>query len=507
MTDTLPNITLPQNAWVDLYDATGIEVGTALSIENIGSHDIYVAVQADEPSAEPTAYNVINRKNGVRLQNNEGDSGAWAYCQAAGAKLNVQPEADTGFYPNIGVMLKTADGEKASDDNPSPFKDIDYKNRMSLNTLFGEKIQATRQAKIAAQFQYGFPAGAAEPETANGGSISIVESMLTVSSGVDPAGSASIANKKALRYVAGQEAFLYFTCVFTAAQVDSYQRAGIFNDDNGFFLGYNGTDFCVTRRRDGVDYHTVIDPSVIFSENDGVYDPTKGNVYRTTFGYLGFAPIHFEVMAPCGCWRSVHRIEYPNSATVTHVLNTNLQPRGEVANIGNTSDMSIKIGSFSAGIMDGGNEDAATRLFSHNVTDQIIASVSHMAVTFRSKTSFAGLINYIQSIFSLVSFNVTSNKVSQWVLEKNATLVGGTWTDVDTSDSTIEYSIDAAVTIGTGDSSSFTLNLRASDRELITDFENQRVELLPGEHITLFIISSSGVNGNYGFNFRWKELF
>lgn len=41
MADTLQNIKLPANQWVDLYSETGIATGTSISVENVGSSDVY----------------------------------------------------------------------------------------------------------------------------------------------------------------------------------------------------------------------------------------------------------------------------------------------------------------------------------------------------------------------------------------------------------------------------------------------------------------------------------
>ena len=388
-----------------------------------------------------------------------------------------------------------------------PTVDTDNNKRVALNTVFGEKIVGVRNNDIAAQFQYGFPASSASPEIANGGTITIVESMLVVATGANIAGSAAISNRKALRYLPGQEAFSYFTAVYTEPKIDSHQRAGLFDSQNGFFIGYEGTDFKVTRRRDAVDTSTAIDLSTIFDAKDGIFDPTKGNVYRISFGYLGFATISFEVMTPKGSWVLMHKIEYPNTSTDTHILNTNLQPRAEVANSGNNTDISIKSGSFSAGVTNGGGTDPAARRFTFGRTAQAISAGTLMVVTFRSKAIFNSLTNYISSILNLLSFNTDLSKSSLWELERNATITGTpTWADINALDSTIEFSTDAVVARGTG-ILDFSLPLGKIDRELITDFENQEIELLPEDYITLFIVSPGGTTGTFDYSLRWKELF
>ena len=388
-----------------------------------------------------------------------------------------------------------------------PIVDIDNSDRMALNTVFGEKVVGIRHSDIAAQFQYGFPASGAAVEAANGGTITIVESMLVVETGTNIAGSSAISNRKALRYLPGQEAFANFTAVFTPPKTDSHQRSGLFDSLNGFFLGYEDTDFKVTRRRGGVDTSVIIDLNSVFDSEDGVFDPTKGNIYRISFGYLGFAPINFEIMTPDGSWKSLHKIEYPNSSEDVHILNTNLQPRAEVVNSGNNTNISIKSGSFSAGVTNGGGSDPTARRFTFGQVEQTIVAGTLMTVTFRSKAIFSSLTNYISSVLTLLSFNTDLSKSSLWELEKNATITNSpTWTDINTTDSTIEYSTDAVITRGTG-ILDFSLPLGKVDRELITDLEEQELELLPEDYLTLFIITPGGTSGTFDLSFRWKELF
>lgn len=448
------------------------------------------------------SYFLLNAKRRLQLISADGaDDIYYARCSVPGNTAILITDTGHGFVGDpLGKLALLSNGGL-------PVSDIDHADRTALNTVFGEKITAIRRSDIAAQFQYGFPASSAAPEIANGGTITIVESMLTVATGTNVAGSAAISNRRAIRYLPGQEAFSNFTAIYTSPKADSFQRAGLFDSENGFFIGYEGLVFNVTRRRDGIDENHEIDLESVFDEIDGVYDPTKGNVYRVSFGYLGFAVINFEVMTPRGSWRTLHKIEYPNLTTETHILNTNLQPRIEVENSGNDTSIVVQTGSFSAGVIDGGGGDPASRLFTFAQTEQAITAGTLMVVTFRSKSTFAGLTNYIQSIFTLLSFNTDLSKSSLWELERNATITNApTWTDINTLDSTIEFSTDAVVTHGTG-ILDFSIPLGKIDRELITDLETQKIELLPEDWITLFITTGLGTNGTYDLSFRLRELF
>ncbi len=51
MADTLPNIVLTKAAYVDLYDESGIAVGTSLLIQNKSGNTVIVQEQAAQPAA------------------------------------------------------------------------------------------------------------------------------------------------------------------------------------------------------------------------------------------------------------------------------------------------------------------------------------------------------------------------------------------------------------------------------------------------------------------------
>lgn len=109
MGDNLPNIILPATQWVNLYSASGIAAGTAIHVENVGSYDIFVTVQSAQPAVDHDSYNVVQRGNGIRLQNAYGASGAWAFCNNVGGKVAVGLAAQDGFYPLAGSSKSLVD--------------------------------------------------------------------------------------------------------------------------------------------------------------------------------------------------------------------------------------------------------------------------------------------------------------------------------------------------------------------------------------------------------------
>lgn len=106
MADNTQNILITSNEWVDLYDATGIAVGSQIVVENIGNDDVYLTVQATKPPKDHDSYNVLKRPPSPNtMQNTEGDSGAWAYCSNSDGKLAISTQVKNGFLPVTETRL------------------------------------------------------------------------------------------------------------------------------------------------------------------------------------------------------------------------------------------------------------------------------------------------------------------------------------------------------------------------------------------------------------------
>lgn len=90
MSDTLINIPIPKNTWVNLYGESEISVGTPLEVDNVGDSDIRLTVSDTQPSKDYDGYNLLANRSSFRLRNTIGDSGAWAYSGQSAGKVNVR---------------------------------------------------------------------------------------------------------------------------------------------------------------------------------------------------------------------------------------------------------------------------------------------------------------------------------------------------------------------------------------------------------------------------------
>lgn len=88
MAATRESITLVSGEWTNLYQITGIAVGTKIAVQNIGSSDVYLSSSLVQPEKDSDSYQVI-QTNDFPMANDFGDPGAWAFSSNQGAKINV----------------------------------------------------------------------------------------------------------------------------------------------------------------------------------------------------------------------------------------------------------------------------------------------------------------------------------------------------------------------------------------------------------------------------------
>lgn len=495
---TTQNVILDTTQYVKINNETG-----SFLLQSHGD-TVRIAFSDDKPVRSNTAFHELGGQAGIEsvLQVPPIETFIWALAMTTSSKMTI-----TKLNIYVPVNPQDEEGSPFDGDNPLPVADIDTNNRMSLNTVFGEKITGRRVPSVAVQFQYGLPEGFATETLLNGGTATLEDSLSKLATGINAAGSAAIQTNEYLRYVPGHEAYFFFTMALTQGVADSFQRVGLYDDNDGFYIGYEGADFCVSRMRDGVvEDQVTIDLLTVFEPQDGVFDPTKGNIYRITFGYLGFATINYEVMSPCGCWRTIHKIEYPNAENVTHIKQTNLPARAQVTNTGNTTNLEFRSGSLAFGIIDGAGTDPSSRLFSASLPDQTITSGNYNVVTFRNKDTFFGLENRVKARLMLISAATDLNKNASFQVIKNMDLTNTpTWTDVDTDYSTFEYSTDATVDILTGNVALPFIMFRTDS--FFEKVEDLIVELNPGDTASIVVTTPGGAAGTVDVAFRWKELF
>lgn len=217
MSDTLPNVPIPLNEWVDLYAVSGIPVGTEVNVQNIGVCDLYIAVQATQPVKKHDAYRIIQRKNGISFKAGSGDSGLWAFCNSDGGLINLDASRVLNPIP------LTAFGE-VSTAEPTPVTQI--------SASYG-LLDKTESFKIL------------------GGTTSADNSLFSASSGTTANGLAALLTRRQVAYRSGQGLLARITAFFDTPQPDSNQTAGLIINTDQLGFGFDNEFFGIVYLHSG----------------------------------------------------------------------------------------------------------------------------------------------------------------------------------------------------------------------------------------------------------------
>ena len=264
---------------------------------------------------------------------------------------------------------------------------------------FGHLLTASAANQIDIQFFRDTPANLLTVTTAGGGATSQVGGA-----GKFETSAAGTANAKGVTtqntsYRSGAEIFAIFTATFTTpTDGNGFQRIGLYDDNDGMFIGFEGTSFGVTVRN-GASDTTVAKAS--FSEDDltgavgskftraGVpeaIDLTKLNVFRIRYGWLGGAPIEFEVLSPDSNWVTFHQVKQPGLDTVASVENPDLPMTLHVSKSGaDATNLIMTSNCWGAGVT-----ERALPL-NETLTDATLAQISRVVIA--GKTAGGAYVN------------------------------------------------------------------------------------------------------------------
>lgn len=138
-------------------------------------------------------------------------------------------------------------------------------------------------------------------------------------------------------YTPGAEIFTYFTAYFTTGgAAGTYQRIGLTDKVNGLFIGMEANVFNVSLVTNSVisstpqssfNVDTLTGAATSKFTRGGTPEAlvlTNQNVFRIRLGWVGSAPVVFEVLSPDDQWVIFHILRIPNSQTTPSIQNINL---------------------------------------------------------------------------------------------------------------------------------------------------------------------------------------
>lgn len=194
-------------------------------------------------------------------------------------------------------------------------------------------------------------------------------------------------------------------------------------------------------------------------------DPTKGNVYKIDYQYLGFGDIKFYVEDPeNGSFKLVHIIQWANSETRPSLNNPSLRFGMYVASVGSTTNLTVQCASVNLSVQ---GQIAKTRNPRAIKNTQTVTTSFTNIVTLRNRRTYNGVYNQVEIEPINISLSSESTKNVEVEIRTNALFSGVTnfqtvgtnlVGDVDTTNNqTSNGTLLAAFTLSSGGNQSINL--------------------------------------------------
>jgi hypothetical protein len=325
--------------------------------------------------------------------------------------------------------------------------------------ILGVGVTGRRNNEIEISFFSSFDADLITTATTSGGTATISGGHASFQTGTNTNGSSRATTVYQCAYRPAHEEYAYFTASFTTGIANSYQRIGIYDTNNGFFIGWSGTSFGVSLRTGAADTFVartswngdLLDGNSgsIFTR-DGIPEAINlaySNLFRIRFAWLGSAPIVYEVFSPDGKWILFHTIRIPNSQLLPSIQTPNLGMKLEcVKSGGGATNLTMTSACWAAGTTSDYNPitETLTDFSSANLTRAVIAGRASTGggTYYNVKVNPSGsLTTAIGDITGIVGQTTMANSLP--------VAIASNQTAIPITDNAGSITVDGTVTIGT----------------------------------------------------------
>lgn len=396
----------------------------------------------------------------------------------------------------------------------SYFPEIQLKDRLGNGpdiSGFGQVITGERQDQILCKFVYNNSSYDVTPTVSGTGATANSNSMAVVSSGTG-VGAGTLVSVRSVNYRPAHEIYTYFTALYSAGQdANTFQRIGLFDSVTGFWIGYSGISFGISKRNASTD-NFITQANFNLDKLDGTgnsgftLDTTKINQYKIQYGWLGVAPVVFSIYAGQTIgWIPFHYIDFTNSQTTPSISSPSNHITCEAGRTSGTGvSVYVSTGSWSAGTTEGRHSHAGHRVFSGTTPKTLSAGVESYIATFQNKLTFLGKNNKILTVAVFFGASTDGTKNVVFNFYKNSVLTTPTYVDVDTNNSVT--AIDTTAAAFTAVNPQWFVPAAKVDQILFdTGVGHIHLELHPGE--TMTITGTSAASSDVVVSFRWEEYF
>ncbi len=374
-------------------------------------------------------------------------------------------------------------------------------------SAFGEVLVSAINPLVQIQFPYNINTRIVTPTEVGSGTVTQVDSMAVIGTGTTTASTALMESNIVVKYNPGQGGVCKFTALYTTGVIGTIQEVGLGDVDDGLFIGFNGDEFSINRRNTGTN-NFVSQSDFNQDKLDGTggsrmtIDPTKFNVFKIQFQWLGAGNIFFNVENPAtGRFFCFHQINYANNFTIPSLGNPTFPLRVFTDNGATTSDIITKTGSM-GGFSEGRVTEDGPVNFSETFDETVTTSLLPV-ISIRNKAVYQSKTNKVRIKILEISIVNTGNRQLAARITLDGVLVGDSFTDINTNTSVVEEDFAATSISGGIDLGSFFVAAGESKEFVLTDDD---VKLNPGNTLSIVALTSSSTT-TADFNILWKELF
>lgn len=380
------------------------------------------------------------------------------------------------------------------------------------------------------QFQYDLQPLIWQQITATGGAVAHLpnESAASLTITVSASSSAALQTYQYHRYQPGKSQFVAMTFVAGTPTANVIKALGLYDSRNGIFFRVNGETLEVVRRtyaggsasdnavaQDDWNLDTLDGSGPNQTNPSGItLDVTKAQILIIDLQWLGVGRVRigFDI---AGQIVYVHEFLNANVLSVPYMTTANLPLRAEcynIAGLGAGDSMKVVCAQVAS---EGGVERERGYQFSGGNAQTLIGSIGTGAFvhlcSIRAKALFNSIANRSLILPEHIHIYASANPVLARLLY-NATLTGGSWTDVDATYSGVQKNLGATLsggivvdTIYVGVSGA---GVTAVSEQLIETAARYPICLdasgNPYGILTVDAISLSGT-ASAGAEFSWKE--
>lgn len=384
---------------------------------------------------------------------------------------------------------------------------------------FGCIPVSTKSIRNTSSFLYNINSDIYDTSVVGSGTASSVDGMAELETGTTTGSSVLIDTKDFIRFTPGKGLMLSVSPVFGTPYADNEQWVGLGTDDNGFYIGYLGTTFCIWHRNNTTNSY--INQSVWNEDKlDGegmsgiLMDPQKGNVFYIQAQWL-FGNIRFFIENPSTTHMVLfHTLQYANSNVIPNLTEPAYKSRITVSNGPTTNNTKLKCSS--ATIFTSGEINYKIGILNcSSIVKTIERNQWKHMLSIRNKSNYLSKTNNIPIIISAISLSADNNSPTEVQLRKSVTLnatdpdssdsdeEGVDWIDKDASNSVVEYTSHTE-TSSTGKLvTTFFVSKNSSMNQNMLDME---LQINPGETYSLIAYTRSSNNEVYA-SITWRELF